>query len=164
MSKLHYRTCHLCETMCGIEVEYEGELFLGSWNSTAGLFDMFDHIDYSFWNHRALYFFGLPIPLSPFGQTTVVENNPAYFLYQSIIEDAPDNGYTLEEAKKGWLMVFEDTDSPAVKFKDGFGNPCNNGVRNYAKVNGELYLGTTSWCNLGEDSGLEYYKYEGSNH
>ena len=28
---------------------------------------------------------------------------------------------------------------------------------------GELYLGTTSWCNLGEDSGLEYYKYDGSN-
>jgi hypothetical protein len=138
-------------------------LFLGSWNSTAGLFDMFDHTDYAFWNHRALHMFGLPIPLSPFGQTTVKENNPAYFLYQSIIDDAATNGYTLEEAKKGWLMVFEDTDSPAVKFKDGFGNPCNNGVRNYAKVNGELYLGTTSWCNLGEDSGLEYYKYEGSN-
>ena len=28
MSKLHYRTCHLCETMCGIEVEYEGEQIL----------------------------------------------------------------------------------------------------------------------------------------
>ncbi|NOR19061.1 MAG: hypothetical protein GQ538_03125, partial [Xanthomonadales bacterium] len=144
-------------------VEHDGKLFLGSWNSTAGLFDMFDHTDYAFWNHRALYLFGLPIPLSPFGQTTVKENNPAYFLYQSIIDDAATNGYTLEEAKKGWLMVFEDTESPAVKFKDGFGNPCNNGVRNYAKVNGELYLGTTSWCNLGEDSGLEYYKYEGSN-
>ncbi|MAZ88326.1 MAG: dehydrogenase [Cellvibrionaceae bacterium] len=25
MSKTHYRTCHLCETMCGIEVEYDGE-------------------------------------------------------------------------------------------------------------------------------------------
>ena len=98
-----------------------------------------------------------------FGQTDVVENNPAYFLYQSIIDDAATNGYTLEEAKRGWLMVFEDTNSPAVIFKDGFGNPCNNGVRNYAKLNGELYLGTTSWCNLGEDSGLEYYKYEGSN-
>jgi hypothetical protein len=145
-------------------VEHDGKLFLGSWNSTAGLFDMFDHTDYAFWNHRALYLFGLPIPLSPFGQTTVKENNPAYFLYQSIIDDAATNGYTLEEAKKGWLMVFEDTESPAVKFKDGFGNPCNNGVRNYAKVNGELYLGTTSWCNLGEDSGLEYYKYEGSTH
>ena len=24
MSELHYRTCHLCETMCGIEVEHEG--------------------------------------------------------------------------------------------------------------------------------------------
>jgi len=144
-------------------VEHEGMLFLGSWNSTAGLFDMFDHTDYAFWNHRALHMFGIPIPLSPFGQTDVKENNPAYFLYQSIIEDAATNGYTQEEAKKGWLMVFEDTDSPAVKFKDGFGNPCNNGVRNYAKVNGELYLGTTSWCNLGEDSGLEYYKYEGSN-
>ena len=144
-------------------VEHDGKLFLGSWNSTAGLFDMFDHRDYAFWNHRALYLFGVTLPLSPFGQTDVVANNPAYFLYQSVIDDAATNGYTLEEAKKGWLMVFEDTNSPAVKFKDGFGNPCNNGVRNYAKVNGELYLGTTSWCNLGEDSGLEYYKYEGSN-
>jgi len=144
-------------------VEHDGKLFLGSWNATAGLFDMFDHTDYAFWNHRALYMFGMPIPLSPFGQTTVTENNPAYFLYQSVIADAATNGYTLEEAKRGWLMVFEDTESPAVKFKDGFGNPCNNGVRNFAKVNGELYLGTTSWCNLGEDSGLEYYKYEGSN-
>jgi hypothetical protein len=144
-------------------VEHDGKLFLGSWNSTAGLFDMFEHTDYAFWNHRALHLLGLPIPVSPFGQTAVKENNPAYFLYQSIIDDAATNGYTLEEARKGWLMVFEDTDSPAVKFKDGFGNPCNNGVRNYAKVDGELYLGTTSWCNLGEDSGLEYYKYEGSN-
>ncbi len=25
MSQLHYRTCHLCETMCGIEVEHDGE-------------------------------------------------------------------------------------------------------------------------------------------
>ena len=144
-------------------VEHDGKLFLGSWNATAGLFDMFDHPDHAFWNHRALHFFGLPVPLSPFGQTTVRENNPAYFLYQSIIEDAKTNGYTLEEARKGWLMVFEDTDSPAAKFKDGFGNFCNNGVRNYAKVDGELYLGTTSWCNLGKDSGLEYYKYEGAN-
>ena len=144
-------------------VEHDGKLFLGSWNSTAGLFDMFDYTDYAFWNHRALYMFGLRIPVSPFGQTAVTENNPAYFLYQSVIDDAATNGYTLDEAKRGWLMVFEDTESPAVIFKDGFGNPCNNGVRNYAKVNGELYLGTTSWCNLGEDSGLEYYKYAGSN-
>ncbi|MEH6550045.1 MAG: molybdopterin-dependent oxidoreductase [Pseudomonadales bacterium] len=28
MSQLHYRTCHLCETMCGIEIEYEGEQIL----------------------------------------------------------------------------------------------------------------------------------------
>ena len=91
-------------------VEHDGKLFLGSWNATAGLFDMFDHTDHEFWNHRALYFFGLPVPVSPFGQTAVKENNPAYFLYQSIIEDATTNGYTLEEASKGWLMVFEDTD------------------------------------------------------
>lgn len=25
MTQTHYRSCHLCETMCGIEVEYEGE-------------------------------------------------------------------------------------------------------------------------------------------
>lgn len=28
MSQLHYRTCHLCETMCGIEVEYENDKIL----------------------------------------------------------------------------------------------------------------------------------------
>ncbi|MGH1373674.1 MAG: molybdopterin-dependent oxidoreductase [Cellvibrionaceae bacterium] len=28
MAKTHYRTCHLCETMCGIEVEYEGDQIL----------------------------------------------------------------------------------------------------------------------------------------
>ncbi len=28
MSKLHYRTCHLCETMCGIEIEHDGEQVL----------------------------------------------------------------------------------------------------------------------------------------
>ena len=144
-------------------VEHDGKLFLGSWNSTAGLFDMFSHTDYRFWNHRALYLFGLPVPLSPFGQSAVTENNPAYFLYRSVIDDAAGSGYTLAEASRGWLMVFEDTDSPATIFRDGFGNPCNNGVRNYAKVDGELYLGTTSWCNLGEDAGLEYYKYEGAN-
>ena len=25
MTQLHYRTCHLCETMCGIEIEYDDE-------------------------------------------------------------------------------------------------------------------------------------------
>lgn len=142
-------------------VEHDGKLFLGTWNSTSGLFDMFSHRDYAFWNHRALYFFGLPIPLSPFGQNDVVKNNPAYFLYEDILKGAKTDAYSLEEANKGWLMVFEDTDTPAIEFKDGFGNPCNNGVRNYAKVNGDLYLGTTSWCNLGDQSGLEYYRYEG---
>ena len=76
-----------------------------------------------------------------------------------MIDDSATQGYDLEEAKKGWLMVFEDTESPATVLRTGFGNPCNNGVRNYAKVNGQLYLGTTSWCNVGENSGLEYYKY-----
>jgi len=28
MSQTHYRTCHLCETMCGIAVEYEGDEIL----------------------------------------------------------------------------------------------------------------------------------------
>ncbi len=28
MPNIHHRTCHLCETMCGIEVEYEGEQIL----------------------------------------------------------------------------------------------------------------------------------------
>jgi len=140
-------------------VAHDDKLFLGSWNATAGLFDMFEHTDFNVWNHRAIHFMDILIPASPFGQTRIRENNPAHFLYQSVINDSATQGYDLEEAKKGWLMVFEDTESPATVLRTGFGNPCNNGVRNYAKVNGQLYLGTTSWCNVGENSGLEYYKY-----
>ena len=143
-------------------VEHEGKLFLGTWNATSGLFDMFEHVDYAFWNHRALYLLGLPLPLAPFGQSDVTGNNPAHFLYESVLEEASANGYSIEEARRGWLMVFEDTESPALRFADGFGNDCNNGVRNYAKIDGQLYLGTTSWCNLGGAAGLEYYRYEGS--
>ena len=25
MTQLHYRTCHLCETMCGLEIEHDGD-------------------------------------------------------------------------------------------------------------------------------------------
>ena len=28
MNQFHYRTCHLCETMCGIEIEHDGEQVL----------------------------------------------------------------------------------------------------------------------------------------
>ncbi len=143
-------------------VAHDDKLFLGTWNAASGLFDMFEHRDHTFWNHKALHLFGLTLPLSPFGQTSVLENNPAHFLYQSVIDHGQSGGYTRDEARKGWLMVFENTDSPAVLVKDGFGNPCNNGVRNYAKIEGVLYLGTTSWCNLGERAGLEYYRYDGA--
>ena len=92
-----------------------------------------------------------------FGQTDATGNNPAYFFYRSVINDAPATGFTQDEARKGWLMLYKETDSPAVRFKEGFGNHCNNAVRNFASVNGELYLGTTSRCNPGDDFRLEYY-------
>jgi hypothetical protein len=38
-----------------------------------------------------------------------------------------------------------------------------NGWEKMERLANQFDLGTTSWCNLGEDSGLEYYKYEGSN-
>ncbi|MEL0191199.1 MAG: hypothetical protein VW865_02885 [Halieaceae bacterium] len=140
-------------------VAHDEKLFLGTWNAAAGLFDMFSQSDYSAWNHRALHLFGLPIPLNPFGQTEVVENNPAYFFYQSVVEGAEDGRYDVSEASRGWLLVFEDTISPPAIFKNGFGNSCNNGVRNFAKLGDDMYLGTTSWCNLGAHAGLEYYRY-----
>ena len=143
-------------------VAHDEKLFLGTWNAAAGLFDMFSQSDYSAWNHRALHLFGLSIPLNPFGQAQVVENNPAYFLYQSVMEGAEDGRYDVSEASRGWLLVFEDAISPPTIFKNGFGNSCNNGVRNYAKLGDDMYLGTTSWCNLGEDAGLEYYRYVNS--
>jgi len=140
-------------------VAHDEKLFLGTWNAAAGLFDLFSHTSYSPWNHRALHVLGLPIPLNPFGQSKVVENNPAYFLYQSVIQGVETGDYDVAEASRGWLLVFEDTVSPPIIYKNGFGNPCNNGVRNFAKLGTDMYLGTTSWCNLEAAAGLEYYRY-----
>ena len=49
----------------------------------------------------------LPIPLSLFGQSAVTENNPAYFLYQSIIDDVA----VRRQRANYQPQTFRDTDS-----------------------------------------------------
>jgi len=195
---------------------HDDKLFVGTWNATAGLYDIFDPIDG--WKEptshneialgdlilnpndiaaglsgvvgeelqkeiiamllekdptmdpkeaekQAKILAGIlnPIPKDGgmTGQERLVKNNPAYFLYKSTKEQNQDD---VLAGRGNWMAVFEDTNSPAtIVDKYGFGNECTNGIRNAAKVNGELYLGTTSWCNLSEEAGLEFYKYTGDN-
>ncbi|WP_156925733.1 hypothetical protein [Shewanella fidelis] len=195
--------------------EHDGKLFLGTWNATAGLYDIFEngiegykHPDshnkvalgtevinpndiaaqigqetekgiydemYAQFiadgmspeeaHKQALIMSKLlnPIPTDGgmAGEERVVQNNPAYFLYNAVKEQNQDDDLA---GRGGWLAVFEDSQNPAtIVDKYGFGNTCNNGIRNYSKVGGELYFGTTSYCNLGDEAGLEFYKYTGDN-
>jgi hypothetical protein len=43
--------------------------------------------------------------------------------------------------------------------KKGFGNPCANGVRNAEVLNDRIFFATSTWCNLSERAGLEFYEY-----
>lgn len=59
----------------------------------------------------------------------------------------------------GDLVVFEDADSPAkIITRSGLDNPDNNGFRNFLVVEGELYIGTSSESNIGENAGYMWYK------
>ncbi|MGI2258441.1 hypothetical protein [Shewanella sp. GXUN23E] len=84
-------------------------------------------------------------------------NNPMYYVYEWA-QKVPGNSN-----KSGAdLIVFENTDSAAkVITENGFDNPGNNGIRNAAIIDGELYLGTSTYSNLGNDAGFEYYRVSG---
>ncbi|QPG56252.2 hypothetical protein FM038_001535 [Shewanella eurypsychrophilus] len=181
---------------------HDEKLIIGTWNATAGLFDMFDPIEHKNPDshnyivmddtnqpgdatvyktdgselHKAIDEMladgGLPPFLNPLPETSpgdvrAYANNPAYFLYKAVRDQNQDD---LLAGHGGWLVVFENTDSPAtIVDKHGFDNSCNNGVRNYVVIDEELYLGTASYCNIDKDvndnarAGLEFYKYTGDN-
>ena len=60
----------------------------------------------------------------------------------------------------GDLVVFEGESKARVLTKIGFGNPCANGVRNVEVVNDRIFFATSSWCNLSDRAGLEFYEYK----
>lgn len=100
---------------------------------------------------------GMCIPVDMMGGNSWFDqatNNPMYYVYEWA-QKVPGNSN-----KSGAdLIVFEDTESAAkVITENGFDNPGNNGIRNAAIIDGELYLGTSTFSNLGNDAGFEYYK------
>ena len=60
----------------------------------------------------------------------------------------------------GDLVVFEGEGEARVLTKKGFGNPCANGVRNVEVVNDRIFFATSTWCNLSDRAGLEFYEYK----
>jgi hypothetical protein len=59
----------------------------------------------------------------------------------------------------GDLIVFEDDGEARVLTQKGFGNPCANGVRNAEVPNDRIFFATSTWCNLSDRAGLEFYEY-----
>jgi len=62
-------------------------------------------------------------------------------------------------APGGDLVVFEGDDEARILTKNGFGNPCANGVRNVEVLNDRIFFATSTWCNLSDLAGLEFYEY-----
>ncbi len=83
----------------------------------------------------------------------IVRNNPMSYVYEWA-KTLPG-----EHASGAPMIVFENTHSPAkIVTLTGFGNAANNGVRNAAIVDGKLYIGTSTYSNLGNSAGLEFYE------
>ena len=69
------------------------------------------------------------------------------------------NGLTDDFIPGGDLVVFEGEKPARILTKAGFGNPCANGVRNVNVLNDRIYFATSTWCNLSDRAGLEFYEY-----
>ncbi|MEE1981467.1 hypothetical protein [Shewanella xiamenensis] len=84
----------------------------------------------------------------------VAVNNPMFYIYEWAMKQPGAANKSGAD-----LIVFEDLDNPAkVITYNGFGNSGNNGIRNASIIDGELYFGTSTYSNLGSNSGFEFYK------
>ncbi|MCK9504609.1 MAG: phosphate/phosphite/phosphonate ABC transporter substrate-binding protein [Porticoccaceae bacterium] len=88
-------------------------------------------------------------------------SRPEYnFLLHDIFEIIQGRGYVAG----GDMVVFEDAENPpTVITRNGMGNSHNNGFRNFEVIDGNLYVGTSSDSNIGDNAGYMFYKLKNLN-
>ena len=82
---------------------------------------------------------------------------PVVFTQEGAWEEKNGNGKGFIPG--GDLVVFEGYGPPRVLTSNGFGNPCANGIRSAEVLRGRVFFATSSWCNLSELAGSEFYEY-----
>ncbi|MCL1038896.1 hypothetical protein L2750_17340 [Shewanella submarina] len=146
-------------------VVHDEQLYIGGFDLGSGMRDYYDNIEAIQSKAARLprlapdqfCLAGTCFPVDMMGGNSWQDqayNNPMGYVYrwaQQVRGNSNQSGAD--------LIVFEESDEAAERITaDGFANPDNNGIRNAAVVNGELYFGTSSFSNLGNNSGFEYYK------
>lgn len=147
-------------------IVHDGKLYFGGFDLGSGMNDYFNNIANPIDNKPDIL--GRIYPENfylPDGKVISVEqmtgkpwrdvahNNPMSYIYEWA-KTQPG-----EHASGAPMIVFENTHSAAkIVTMTGFGNHYNNGVRNAAVVGGKLYVGTSTYSNLGSSAGLEFYE------
>jgi hypothetical protein len=132
----------------------DGQLFWGFFDAFSGAHDLLYKADAS----RLLLVpgFYLPIPYWEYFRDT----SQTRVLYDWARFEMESRGIANDFIPGGDLVVFEGEGEARVLTKNGFGNPCANGVRNVEVVNGRIFFATSTWCNLSDRAGLEFYEYK----
>ncbi|WP_076415183.1 hypothetical protein [Shewanella sp. UCD-KL12] len=134
----------------------DGKLFWGFFDAFSGLHDLL----FDAYAGEYMLFDGIVFQ-SPEWKSQMA-NNPAMWMYD-YAKTEMDANFLREEFIPGGDLLMIEADGYARKLTtNGFGNECSNGIRNVVDIDDKLYFGTSTWCNVGPTSGLEFYQYEPS--
>ena len=132
----------------------KGRLFWGFFDAFSGVHDLLVEADSS----RMLLYpgFSVPVPFWEYFRDT----SPTSSLFSWAREEMTRNGRLDEFIAGGDLIYFDNDGIPHTLTNNGFGNPCVNGIRNAEELGNRIYFATSTWCNLSERAGLEFYEFK----
>jgi hypothetical protein len=131
----------------------DGQLFWGFFDAFSGTHDLLFEADASWF---LLYpGFAVPVPFWKYFRDTSLTRG----LYDWAKREMSKKGRAEDFVPGGDLIVFEDGGEARVLTQKGFGNPCANGVRNAEVLKNRIFFATSTWCNLSDRAGLEFYEY-----
>lgn len=131
----------------------KGKLFWGFFDAFSGTHDLLEQANAS----RLLIIPGLSIPIISWKNKR--NNSLTYALHRHMRKQMEENGNGKDFIPGGDLVVFEGYGPPRILTSKGFGNPCSNGIRNAEVLKDRVFFATSSWCNLSELAGSEFYEY-----
>jgi len=131
----------------------DGQLFWGFFDAFSGTHDLLFEADAS----QFLFTSGPPMPVADWEQRR--DESLTRALYDWAEAELNDKGLGDEFVPGGDLVVFEGEEEPRILTTKGFGNPCANGIRNVEVLNDRIFFATSTWCNLSDRAGLEFYEY-----
>ena len=131
----------------------DDQLFWGFFDAFSGTHDLLFKADAS----RLLLFPGFSLPI-PFWESSR-DSSLTRALYDWAAGEMSRQGLGDDFVPGGDLVVFEGGAEARILTKKGFGNPCANGVRNVEVLNDRIFFATSTWCNLSDLAGLEFYEY-----